>query len=138
MILVTVREGGYPDAIPCSFANDGLRVFFCAPEQSPEARNLDHSEKVALYVNQRHLNGKVEKRISMTGRAIKITDKRKVQDAQVLLTSRDERMNLFMPNEPGEVSTYRIDPMAFSVILADPVNDGRLCKLVGHHSSFDL
>jgi pyridoxine/pyridoxamine 5'-phosphate oxidase len=116
LTIATVREDGYPQATTVSYVNDGLIIYFGCAAESQKAQNLARSGKVSLTVNLPYANWSEIRRLSIGGRAERVTDPREIDQVAQLMFQKFPQISPFAPTELEGVVLFRITPEIISVL----------------------
>lgn len=98
MALATVRSDGYPQATMVNYIHDGLRLYFAADATSQKAGNIKINAKVSVAIAKR------------------VADKQRVEELCLRLFRRLPQSRRFVPEDPKQLATFEIEPIAISVV----------------------
>ena len=119
MTLATLREDGFPQASPVSFANDGMHIYFGTETNSRKTRNMALCDKVSLSLVPPYRRREDMRGVSIRGHVTKITDFEEMIWATGLLRERHHGMAALLPDDPEGLDMYRVDPLTISYLSFD-------------------
>jgi nitroimidazol reductase NimA-like FMN-containing flavoprotein (pyridoxamine 5'-phosphate oxidase superfamily) len=116
MALATVRSDGYPQATMVNYIHDGLRLYFAADATSQKAGNIKINAKVSVAIASETADFYKLRGLSLSGLAKRVADKQRVEELCLRLFRRLPQSRRFVPEDPKQLATFEIEPIAISVV----------------------
>jgi general stress protein 26 len=129
MTIATAREDGYPHATTVSYVSDGLAIYFGCAAESQKSINIARSCKVSLTVNLPYSSWDEIRRVSIGGRAARVTDPKEMDRVGELMLRKFPQITQYASTGMQGIILLRITPEIISVLdyrkgLATPNSSG--------------
>ncbi len=116
MTLATIRPDGYPQATTVNYINDDLTLYFATDASSQKAGNIKRNNKVSVAIVDRAQDFYKLRGLSMSGTAVRVSDKKQANDLALRLFRRLPQSRRFVPEEPASLAIFAITPVAIALV----------------------
>jgi len=116
LAIATNRDDGWPQVTTVSFVADGTRIYFGTWTKSQKAINIGRDPRVAISVTAPYADWSSIRGVSLSGRAVRVTDAAELGRVFELMTSKFPQIGQFVQAADAEMALFRVDPEVVSIL----------------------